>query len=353
MALDFPNSPTVGSTFTSGPGGPAWQWDGVKWESIGVPGATGAAGPVSRNFLHNPYFNIQQRGQGPWTAGGYTADRWKLDFGAPDTNSVSVIQLTDAQRAAIGDEAASYGLQNTFTGSATAGAYSRVIQPVEKLRRLSGKTVTLSFFAQSSAALSVGVNCQQYFGSGGSPSAVVVVPGQGVSIATTFARYQVTLTVPSIAGKTLGTNGDDFTMFNIWFSSSSTISPNSGIGVQSGTITLWGMQLEIGSQATPLEKIDPQVDITNCTRFFQAYGYPLITGYAVGGNSVYIWAPLTTPMRASPTVTFAPGGSIGYSNASGLAVNWISPIEIRFVITITATGYGYAQAQPTYFSADL
>lgn len=30
MALDFPNTPTVGSTFTSG--GTSWVWDGTKWK---------------------------------------------------------------------------------------------------------------------------------------------------------------------------------------------------------------------------------------------------------------------------------------------------------------------------------
>lgn len=32
MALDFPNSPTTGQTF-SGPGNVTWSWDGVKWTS--------------------------------------------------------------------------------------------------------------------------------------------------------------------------------------------------------------------------------------------------------------------------------------------------------------------------------
>ena len=39
MALDFPNSPTQGQTFTSAAGS-SWQWDGVKWQPVGS-GAVG------------------------------------------------------------------------------------------------------------------------------------------------------------------------------------------------------------------------------------------------------------------------------------------------------------------------
>jgi hypothetical protein len=41
MALDFPNSPTIGQTYTSG--GLTWKWDGVKWT------VTGGGGPIMLN----------------------------------------------------------------------------------------------------------------------------------------------------------------------------------------------------------------------------------------------------------------------------------------------------------------
>lgn len=47
-AIDFPNSPTIGQSFTVGE--ITWTWTGVLWKSIGTPtpgpaGADGAAGP--------------------------------------------------------------------------------------------------------------------------------------------------------------------------------------------------------------------------------------------------------------------------------------------------------------------
>ena len=46
-ALNFPNNPNVGNTYTSGV--TTWTWDGVSWRSggqIGPAGATGATGPT-------------------------------------------------------------------------------------------------------------------------------------------------------------------------------------------------------------------------------------------------------------------------------------------------------------------
>ncbi|HEY2419121.1 MAG TPA: hypothetical protein VGH84_14450, partial [Steroidobacteraceae bacterium] len=61
---------------------------------------------VGRNLIHNPLFNVAQRGAGPWTTAGiWTLDRW---FIYPIGSAQSVTQqiVTDADRAAIGDEAA-------------------------------------------------------------------------------------------------------------------------------------------------------------------------------------------------------------------------------------------------------
>jgi hypothetical protein len=44
MALDFPNSPTIGEVFTFGL--QSWSWTGTSWDLIATPGPTGAAGPT-------------------------------------------------------------------------------------------------------------------------------------------------------------------------------------------------------------------------------------------------------------------------------------------------------------------
>lgn len=51
MALNFPNTPNTGDTYTSG--GSTWVWDGVKWESAaagGVAVSVGAAPPTNKQI---------------------------------------------------------------------------------------------------------------------------------------------------------------------------------------------------------------------------------------------------------------------------------------------------------------
>jgi hypothetical protein len=259
---------------------------------------------VGRSLIHNGLMNIQQRGAGPFTASVYTLDRWALGV-TTDAVSVTQVGFNDTTRAQVGDEAAKFALSNTFTGNAAAAAYSRIQQPIEDVRRLSGKTVTISFWAATAAGtLNVGISLIQTFGTGGSPSAPVYLNGQSVSINATWARYSVTLAVPSVAGKVLGSNNDSASWLSLWYSSGATNAAYAGnIGVQSGTVQMWGVQLEIGSVATPLEKLDPRLDLANCQRFYQT-GQMISSGYLGGpGNGMDASNLLPVQMRAQPTIT--------------------------------------------------
>jgi hypothetical protein len=96
---------------------------------------------VGRNLIHNSAFTIAQRGAGPFTNDStYALDRWAISKSL-DTVSFTQVVLNDAQRAAIGDEAAATCLMNVFTGNVGAGAYSFLTQSIESVRRLGGKTV--------------------------------------------------------------------------------------------------------------------------------------------------------------------------------------------------------------------
>lgn len=378
--LDFPNPPlTTGQTFT-GPNNAVWQWDGVKWkasagpstvaiadmapatplagqlwfDSTGLqtylwypdptssqwvplnvpPASSGALNDVGRNLIHNAQFNVQQRGAGPWTTNAvYTADRWILSnsTGTPNTISVSLVALADADRTAIGDEAAVNAWQCNIT-AAGAAASTYVAQDIESVRRLSGKTVTLSFWARcTTGAANIGYNLFQVFGSGGSPSTAVVVIAGGVrqAITTTWARYvSAPIAVPSAVGKTFGTSaGTDMTIARFYLSAGS---DEAGIGnvpsmVQTGTFQIWGVQLEIGSTATQLEKRDAQQDLALCQRFYVASASggvsgTLWSGYvAASGVTYYAQVRFPVAMRAAPTVTLINLNNVGFPTT--VAVN--------------------------------
>lgn len=316
MAFDFPNSPTIGQTATT-PNGSIFTWDGVKWTASATSGA-GFANAAGRNLVHNPLFQVAQRGVGPFTVAGNCIDRWFMNF-VNGTMSTSQVVLTDADRAAIGDEAAKYGLQSVFTGGGAAASATQIQQAMEDVRRTANKTITVSFWAKAASGTpKIGVGATQFFGGGGSPSAAVNITAIPVTISTTFARYSVTLTIPSIAGKILGTDGADQFDPTFWYSSGSTNNTLAGgIGVQSGTITLWGVQCEIGNLLTPLEKPDIATDLMNCCRFYQL-SLILATYPAAGlpGVGMYGTAYLS-PMRVLPLVAIVANSS---SNVSGLTL---------------------------------
>jgi hypothetical protein len=257
---------------------------------------------IGRNLLHNSMFNVAQRGAGPFTTSGYTADRWTAAI-TIDSASFTVAAIADSGRVSIGDEAAATALSNNFSGNFAVGAFDFIAQKIESIRRLAGKTVTVSFWAVcGSGTLNLGVSIDQFFGTGGSPSATVQGNGQSVTLSTTWTRYSLSFSVPSIQGKTLGTNNNDFTEVNFWYSSGTNNATRAGsIGVQSGVINLWGMQLEIGTPVTPLEKPDPRYDLSNCQRFYSV-GQVVAVGQCTA--SALFAAPYSLPvsMRGLPTM---------------------------------------------------
>jgi hypothetical protein len=393
MAIDFPNTPTLNQVF-AGPNGILWEWDGLKWISatpsasyapildpvfqgnpqvpnqpVGdadlsaantahvaaalAPVAQNAAGNVGRNLVHNGLFNVAQRGAGPWSVSGYTLDRWILQF-VTDTVTINQVVLADVNRAAIGDEAAAFCLQAVVAGNAAAGALTTMQHRMEDVRRLAGKTVTVSFWAVAGSALKLGINMVQDFGTGGSPSAAVQVMSTGIAIQldTSWARYTATIAVPSISSKTLGTAANNYTRIEFWYSSGATSNATAGnIGVQSGTIQLWGVQLEIGSVDTPLEKPDPQVDVANCRRFYSVTEIGMLQYNTAGGYcNAYGYFPVA--MRAFPTLGLGVLGTD--SNLATINVAAATAGAVAFILSVSATGTGLVGATRSISaSADL
>jgi len=277
------------------------------WElvSTSAPPST-LSGNVGRNLIHNPLFNVAQRGTGPWSiTNTYTADRWIQSL-TGGTISTSIGAIIDANRVQIGDESPRFHLVANVVGGAGASDETYISQRIEDVRRLAGKTVTLSFWAvATSGTPKLGIPLIQIFGTGGSPSSPVLVAPQTVTLSTTYTRYSLTYTVPSIAGKTLGTNaGTDYLEVRFGMSCGASNNVNyGGIGQQSAVFVLWGVQLEIGNVATPLEKPDPRYDLANCQRMFCLV--PVFSLFSASQPSQYLSATGTCPvtMRAVPTLT--------------------------------------------------
>ena len=220
-----------------------------------------------RNVVRNGDFSIAQRGLGPFTALNYTMDGWILSYigGTVSVNKIQAVAGEVSPRATI-----------AVSGQSAAGDYAQLLAPVEDVNTLNGKTVTISFDAwAATAGLKLAVELQQHFGTGGTPSAIQSTPVSAVTLTTTKTRYSLTVNLPSVAGATLGTNGNHSLRLIFWASAGSSFNTRaSSIGTQSGTFNITDIQLEAGSAASPFERLPVQQQLAWCQRYFQRHYFP-------------------------------------------------------------------------------
>lgn len=292
------------------------------------------AGLGFRNLIMNGDFRINQRGFTSATTSGFTHDRWIGGVSGDGTTTHSVQNFTLGNSIA-GEEPEKYHRIVT-TGQTSAAVESFIWQNIENVRTLAGQTATLSFWARSASGTpSVAIEIQQYFGTGGSPSAIVSTPIGKVVLSTTWTRYSITIVVPSISGKTLGTDKGDHLRLFMYVSAGSNFNTRTGsLGIQSNTFEFWGVQLEKNYQPTPFEQRPIGVELSLCQRYYwrtqagrnnssggiiDAY-----VGVAADQNTWIRYAvPYPVPMRTQPS--FGSGGSFtnllaaGGFGASGVA----------------------------------
>jgi hypothetical protein len=293
-------------------------------------------GPLAglRNRIINGDFDVWQRGVVPFTLSNYGVDRW-LHARNNTTQSVSRQSFTLGQTAVPNEP--TYFCRTAVTSVTGAANYALLLQRIEDVRTFAGQQVTLSLWAKADATRNISVELSQFFGNGGSPSAVVDGLGVNkVSIGTSWQKITVTTTLPSISGKTLGTNNDHFLGINIWFDAGSTYnSRTSTLGQQSGTFDIAQVQLEPGPVATPFEHRSQSQELALCQRYFRK------VTFAGGGysevNVGYFSPEGIEDMFTRPT--FTPSAAYGFQWYNGTTGLWQSTnTGITFSIPILLGG---------------
>ena len=248
-------------------------------------------GQAGKNRIINGDFNIWQRGTSFAISANaaYTCDRFLSDSGAMNY-TFSRQSFTAGTAPVAGYESAFFFRALATSGS---GGFPKIQQKIEDVRTFAGNTVTLSFWAKASSAITVSPDIIQDFGSGGSGSVFIGVVA--TSITTSWARYSITYTVPSISGKTIGTGSSLIVSLNI---------PNSG----TASFDIWGLQLEYGSKATPFETASGSIqgELALCQRYYFRMGG--LTGFTMLGQGVAsattranVQTMLPVTMRVVPT----------------------------------------------------
>ena len=293
--------------------------DGVTLNSDGTAVMQVNGGMNFRNRIINGDMRIDQRNAGASVTLSsstlFAVDR----FGG--------IEDTDGAMTAQQDSSAPAGFVNslkftTTTADATLAAtqFARCQQRIEGYNiadlnwgSANAKTVTLSFWVRSSLTGTFGGALTNNGFDRSYPFTYTI------SVADTWEYKTVT-----IAGDTSGTwlTTSGLGIQVLWgLGVGSTYSGTAGawagagylsatgavsvVGTNGATFYITGVQLEVGSVATPFERRDYGTELSRCQRYYYKttgliYGTPGSAGYA-------LWY-LKTSMRATPTVTGIPAG---------------------------------------------
>jgi len=261
-----------------------------------------------KNKLINGSMNVWQRNTSfnlAANSGQYTADRWAFNTGA----NISVV----VGRASLSaGEADQFSYAMTVAVSAVGGGVN-MRQSIEGVSTFAGKTATLSFWARSNfAGMQVTIRGQQVFGSGGSANAGLGGGGT-VTLTTAWARYDVQMIVPSVAGKAAGPNNAVQLIFDY-------------LGV--GTYYITGVQMEEGAARTDFDHQFVSDEVLRCQRYYEkSYDDAVFPGQvsAFGRCGEFVGVATRTTAnaqlvkfmvrkRTTPSITI-------YASESGVAAN--------------------------------
>lgn len=253
-----------------------------------------------KNKLINGNFDFWQRGTS-FSATGYTADRWYFTEGSSNTTVVSRGSFTIGQTDVPGNP--KYYLQLARTSTTSDDVLE---QRIESAYTLAGETVTVSGYIKGTAAHTVDLLLRQNFGTTGSPSSDVDTASQEISVTTSWAKFELTFSLASISGKTLGTDDNDY------LSAVFTLASAEG----NDTFQLARVQVEKGSVATEFEERPIGTELALCQRYYQIIRY-LFSGNVSSGSNYWFFCYVGVPFRDIPTVTFSSSVQVyNFSTAS-------------------------------------
>jgi hypothetical protein len=267
-----------------------------------VPLRPGVLDPENR--IINGAFDFWQRGTS-FTADAYGADRWKNAAGG---GTVTMSRQSFTVGDTLGNNNPTYFLRQTVSGQTLASQLAVIEHRIEGVRSYAGQTITvLGWARRSSGSGNITVRAEQNFGTGGSPSATVsALSNVSVTLTTSWEPFAATFAIPSIAGKTLGSNGNDFFRLMFWTSAGSDFnSAGISLGLQTIGVDLWGVHIKVGTHTTAATDLYKQPELgpelQSCYRYFQQT--VITNGTAVNTVVVNGIAPLVVTMRAPPAVS--------------------------------------------------
>lgn len=254
-----------------------------------------------KNIIINGNFDVWQRGNSQTTGEYGSDDRWSNDHsGSTKTHSQQefTIGQTDVP------DNPRYFSRTVAVADASTGGHVAKRQKIRNVRLLSGKTITLTFYAKTDSAKDIAIEYTQDFGSGGS-TLINSIGVSKVTLSTSWQKFEYTATLPSISGKTVGSGS--FTKLQFWFDAGSDLdSRTDSLGHQSGTFDISQVQIEVGDKATEFEQRTTEEVLLMCQPYYsegvsdRQPTSALTTTLVYGAHQKFI-----VEMIEIPTITFS------------------------------------------------
>jgi hypothetical protein len=318
-----------------------------------------------RNRIINGDMRIDQRNAGasvtPTTSGYYSCDRWQSVV--TQTSKYSLQQNAGSVTPPVGFP--NYlGVTSLSAYSVAAGDVFAIAQKIEGFNisdlnwgTANAKTVTLSAWVRSSLTGTFGGALQNSDGTRNYPFSY------SIPVANTWTSISVTI-AGDITGPWNATNSSGIGI-NFGLGAGSTYSGTAGawtatnaysatgavsvVGTNGATFYITGVQLEVGSNATPFERRLYGTELMLCQRYYTTYTVNF-RSYCLNGD--YVSNPIyySTQMRTAPTAARS-GGT--FTNCSFAIIEYTNVGMTRYTIQATSSTMVQVVNDVATFSAEI
>jgi hypothetical protein len=332
--IQNPSSSTVNLTLdTSG--------NATVGNNLTVTGGFTPASSFLRNRIINGAMQIFQRGTNLSTTAtyGYYIDRM---WGFSGTSTAATFsQVTSTGLA--GFPYASRAQRNSGN-TGTFNVYMGQIIESSNMVDLQSQTVTVSFYARAGAnysgasnalgvTLRTGTVADQGLATLISGWTGVVDQNTTVTLTTSWQRFTVNFTMPS--------NALEVSPF--WYCATT------GTAGANDYFDITGVQLEVGSVATPFERRLYGQELVLCQRYYQqitgsaTLGYSTVgTGVVISATNAFIQIPFAATMRQAPTYSFTGTltvhSGLAFPNITSLATQYTGTSSSGFIQVACSAG---------------
>lgn len=245
----------------------------------------------TKNLIINGAFQVWQRSTSSTSTGWgyYTADRWNTNL-RDGAGTMSQYDMGSELQPFI------YAFKTAMTSAATTSPV--VQQKVEDSRRFKNQTVTYSFYAKASKAITVDTSFDLLWANSSNATTA-----QSNSITTSWQRFTYTVTLPNPSGTYNATYDHLYCKFVLPIS-------------DTYDFYITGIQLELGDTATPFEHRSYGDELARCQRYYTKetgmtnYMMPLALSGTYGdirANRYYM--PVEMRVNGTKTVTLNSGSA--------------------------------------------